>query len=204
MRLLFVGVLCITLLTISFFTISDNLAYGEEQIIGNSVGLENSTILELKNNRGSNVEIDSVRIWLSEENSFESFKTEKGWIGKNTPQGVIVFTSQDSVKPGEIVKFGIKTSVEKPVINWKALDNNGNIIKTAQTITDSASSTSIDNTTINQPKSVGINDDSSFRLIPEKLTPGSDFRVIGSSFVPNQTLTFYINDKMTKSFFTRP
>ena len=44
-----------TLLTISFFTISDNLAYGEEQIIGNSVGLENSTILELKNNRGSNV-----------------------------------------------------------------------------------------------------------------------------------------------------
>ena len=191
-----------TLLTISFFTISDNLAYGEEQIIGNSVGLENSTILELKNNRGSNVEIDSVRIWLSEENSFESFKTEKGWIGKNTPQGVIVFTSQDSVKPGEIVKFGIKTSVEKPVINWKALDNNGNIIKTAQTITDSASSTSIDNTTINQPKSVGINDDSSFRLIPEKLTPGSDFRVIGSSFVPNQTLTFYINDKMTKSFST--
>ena len=96
-----------TLLTISFFTISDNLAYGEEQIIGNSVGLENSTILELKNNRGSNVELDSVRIWLSEENSFESFKTEKGWIGKNTPQGVIVFTSQDSVKPGEIVKFGI-------------------------------------------------------------------------------------------------
>ena len=201
MRLLFVGVLCMTLLTISFFTVSDNLAYGEEQVIGNSIGLENSSILEIKNNRGSNVEIDSVRIWLSGENSFESFKTEKGWIGKNTPQGVIVFTTQDSLKPGEVVKFGIKSLVEEPIINWKALDNNGNIIKTAQTITDTESST-LNESIINQPKAVGINNDSSFRLIPDKLSPGSDFRVIGSSFVPNQTLTFYINDKMTKSFST--
>jgi len=190
------------LLTIAFFTISENLVYGEEQVIGNSIGLENSTILELKNNRGSNVEIDSVRIWLSGENSFESFKTERGWIGKNTPQGVIVFTTEDPLKPGQIVKFGIETSVEKPVINWKALDNNGNIIRTAQTITDNQSSTSIDESAINQPISVGINDASSFRLVPEKLSPGSDFRVIGSSFVPNQTLTFYINDKITKSFST--
>jgi len=188
-----------TLLTISLFTILDNSAYGESEIIANSFGLENSTILELKNSRGNNVEIDSVRIWLSGENSFQSFKTEQGWMGKNTPQGVIIFSSQDLLKPGEVVKFGIKTSVEKPVINWKALDTNGNIIKTAQTITDTEIT---DVKEIIQPKSVAIKDDSTFRLIPAKLSPGSDFRVIGNNFVPNQSLNFYINEKITNTFST--
>ena len=188
-----------TLLTISLFTILDNSAYGESEIIANSFGLENSTILELKNSRGNNVEIDSVRIWLSGENSFQSFKTEQGWMGKNTPQGVIIFSSQDLLKPGEVVKFGIKTSVEKPVINWKALDTNGNIIKTAQIITDTEIT---DVKEIIQPKSVAIKDDSTFRLIPAKLSPGSDFRVIGNNFVPNQSLNFYINEKITNTFST--
>ena len=187
------------LLTISLFTILDNSAYGESEIIANSFGLENSTILELKNSRGNNIEIDSVRIWLSGENSFQSFKTEQGWMGKNTPQGVIIFSSQDLLKPGEVVKFGIKTSVEKPVINWKALDTNGNIIKTAQTITDTEIT---DVKEIIQPKSVAIKDDSTFRLIPTKLSPGSDFRVIGNNFVPNQSLNFYINEKITNTFST--
>ena len=188
-----------TLLTISLFTILDNSAYGESEIIANSFGLENSTILELKNSRGNSVEIDSVRIWLSGENSFQSFKTEQGWMGKNTPQGVIIFSSQDLLKPGEVVKFGIKTSVEKPVINWKALDTNGNIIKTAQIITDTEIT---DTKEIIQPKSVAIKDDSTFRLIPAKLSPGSDFRVIGNNFVPNQSLNFYINEKITNTFST--
>ena len=188
-----------TLLTISLFTILDNSAYGESEIIANSFGLENSTILELKNSRGNSVEIDSVRIWLSGENSFQSFKTEQGWMGKNTPQGVIIFSSQDLLKPGEVVKFGIKTSVEKPVINWKALDTNGNIIKTAQIITDTEIT---DVKEISQPKSVAIKDDSTFRLIPTKLSPGSDFRVIGNNFVPNQSLNFYINEKITNTFST--
>ena len=188
-----------TLLTISLFTILDNSAYGESEIIANSFGLENSTILELKNSRGNSVEIDSVRIWLSGENSFQSFKTEQGWMGKNTPQGVIIFSSQDLLKPGEVVKFGIKTSVEKPVINWKALDTNGNIIKTAQTITDTEIT---DVKEIIQPKSVAIKDDSTFRLIPTKLSPGSDFRVVGNNFVPNQSLNFYINEKITNTFST--
>ena len=200
MRLLFVGLLCMMLLTISFFSISNHTVYGEDQIIANSVGLGNSAILELKNNKGSNYEIDSVRIWLSGENSFQSFKTEKGWIGKNTPQGVLIFTTQDSVKPGEVVKFGIKTLSVKPTINWKALDNNGNIIKSAQTITNAKLTDTNDTTDISQPSSVAINDNSTFRLIPGKLSPGSDFRVIGNNFGPNQSLNFYINDKITKTF----
>ena len=199
MRLLILSALSLALLTISLFSISENLAYGENEIIANSYGLENSTILELKNSRGNSVEIDTIRIWLSGDNSFQSFKTEKGWIGKNTPQGVIILSSQDLLKPGEVVKFGIKTLVEKPIINWKALDVNGNIIKTAQTSTDTKIT---DAKEINQPKSVAIKDDSTFRLIPNKLAPGSEFRVVGNNFVPDQSLNFYINEKISKSFST--
>ena len=205
MRLFFVGMLCISLLSISFLSISDYTAYGENEIIVNSVGFENSTVLEFKNSRGNNTEIDSVRMWLGDENSFQSFKTEKGWMGKNTPQGVIIFTTQDPIRPGESVKFGIKTIVEKPSVNWKALDSNGNIIKTAKTLTNTESSdvTNItDAPEINQPKSVGLKDASTFRLIPDKLSPGSDFRLLGTNFVPNQSLTFYINDNLTESLVT--
>ena len=123
------------LFSVSFFTMSNYTVYGENEIVVSIIGFENSTVLEFKNSRGNNVEIDSVRIWLSGENSFQSFKTEKGWIGKNTPQGVIIFTSENSIGPGENVKFGIKTLVGKPPINWKALDSNGNVIQTAQILT---------------------------------------------------------------------
>ena len=194
-----------TLLSISVLSISDYAAYAENEVIVSSIGFENSTVLEFKNSRGNNTEIDSVRIWLGDGNSFQSFKTEKGWMGKNTPQGVIIFTTEDSIQPGESVKFGIKTLVEKPSVNWKALDSNGNIIKTAKTLTstDSSDVTNItDVPEINQPQSVGLKDSSTFRLIPDKLSPGSDFRLLGTNFIPNQSLTFYINDNLTKSFST--
>ena len=202
MRLLFLGTLSLVLLTISLFSISENTAYGEKEIIANSYGIENSTILELKNSRGNNVEISEVRIWLGSDNSFQSFKTEKGWIGKNTPQGVIVFETKDFVGPGETVKFGIKTVTEKPGINWKALDSNGNLIKTAKTVTTSEIGDGVDAPQINQPKSVALKDESNFRLIPTKLSPGSDFRVVGENFVPNQSLNLYIDNKLMKSFST--
>ena len=205
MRLFFVGIICIALLSISILSISDYTVYGENEIIVNSVGFENSSVLEFKNSRGNNAEISSVRIWLSDENSFESFKTERNWIGKNTPQGVIVFSTADSIKPGESVKFGIKTLVENPSVNWKALDSNGNIIRTSQVITNSGGSNvtqATDVPKINEPESVGLKNESVFRLIPDKLSPGSDFRLLGTNFIPNQSLTFYINDNLTKSFYT--
>ncbi len=48
-----------------------------------------------------------------------------GWLGEKTPQGVIIFTSSEPIKPGESVKFGVKTNESNPGINWKALDKKG-------------------------------------------------------------------------------
>jgi len=94
-------------------------AYAEE-INVKSISLEETTIMILTND--SNRDVNSFRIWLGSDFSFQSFKTEKEWVGEKTPQGVIIFTSSEPIKPGESVKFGIKTDKVNPGINWKALD----------------------------------------------------------------------------------
>jgi len=169
-----------------------------DQVIGKSTGFEDSTILELKNNRGNTASIDMVRIWLSGENEFKSFKTENGWMGKNTPQGVIVFTSQTEISPGQSVKFGIKTIENNPVINWKALDSKGEVISSAST-TVTKSEASKNKPELNQPKIVTIKENSNFRFIPEKPASDSYFRVVGEDFVPNQSLDFYIANELKES-----
>ena len=193
------SVLVFSLLLISsiIFVSSFESSFADE-IIATSTGFEDSTILELKNNRGNTAEIDMVRIWLSGENEFKSFKTEEGWMGKNTPQGVIVFTSQNEVAPGQSVKFGIKTIENNPVINWKALDSKGEIISSASTIV-TKSEGSENKPELNEPKIVTIKENSNFRFIPEKPASGSDFRVVGEDFVPNQSLDFYIGNELEKS-----
>ena len=148
MRLL--SILCILVFAVSLFGLNEQSAYSEI-ISVKSVALDNSSILELKNNRGNDFNINSVRIWLGEDNSFKSFKTENGWTGKFEVGGkVLAFSPQDSVKPGESVKFGLKTIDENPVINWKALDNNGQTIQTAVVLTKQSDKD--ETPQINQPK----------------------------------------------------
>ena len=91
-----------------------------EEINVKSFALEETTIIELTND--SDEEINTFRIWVGSDFNFKSFKTEKGWIGEKTPQGVIIFTSSETIKPGESVKFGVKTDKANAGINWKALD----------------------------------------------------------------------------------
>ncbi len=193
------SILAFSLLLVSsiIFVSSFENSFADE-VIATSTGFEDSTILELKNSRGNTAEIDTVRIWLSGNNEFKSFKTEEGWMGKNTPQGVIVFTSQNEVAPGQSVKFGIKTIENNPVINWKALDSKGEIISSASTIV-TKSEGSENKPELNEPKIVTIKENSNFRFIPEKPASGSDFRVVGEDFVPNQSLDFYIGNELEKS-----
>ena len=194
----YLPILCITLLATSITVASSQTVYAEDLVIGTSSGLDYSSILELENKRGSDTSIDSVRIWLSDDNSFKSFKTEKGWIGKFEVGGkVLVFSPQDPIKPGENVKFGLKTSLKNPIINWKALDSNDQVIQVASAITNQGYKEIIPE--INIPKIIAINDNSSFRFIPEKPAIGSDFRIIGEGFIPNQSVKLYIADELVRS-----
>ena len=188
------------LLSITLVTIPSNV-YGEE-ITVKSIALEETTILELTNDSDENV--NSLRIWLGSDFSFKSFKTEKGWIGERTPQGVIVFTSSESINPGESVKFGVKTDKSNPGINWKAVNNKDVQIDTGKSIADELPIV-IKNTEPNQGSKntgKGISTESTFKIIPEKPNAGSTIRVTGDNFGTSQEFDFYISAEKIGTFET--
>ena len=170
----FCPIIVISLLFSSLLIVSSLESSFADEIISVGIGFEDSAILELKNSRGNTANIDTVRIWLSGDNEFKTFKTEQGWMGKNTPQGVIIFSSQIVVNPGDSVKFGIKTVEQNPVINWKALDSEGNVISSASTSIMN-SENQVSKPELNEPKIITIKDESNFRFIPEKPAANSDF-----------------------------
>jgi hypothetical protein len=187
-----------SLLILSVILVSSLEDSFSDDIIATSIGFEDSTILELKNSRGNTANIDSVRIWLDSENEFKSFKTEQGWLGKKQLNGVIEFTSQKEVNPGESVKFGIKTIKQNPIINWKAIDSDGEII-TSASAKITISHIDDDKPELNKPENQAIKQNSIFRLIPEQPSSDSDFRLVGENFIPEQDLDFYIQDEFVRT-----
>ncbi len=199
----FKGVFLSLLLVSSIFLVStlNDVEAQEKPITAKSVGFEKTTIVEFENS--GNTDVQTFRLWLGSDFSFKSFKTEKGWTGQKTPQGVLVFTTEIPVKPGESVKFGIKTDKEKPGINWKALDKKDEQIEIGKTLASDLPEPEKKPEEPTTPKSNdGILSDSSFRLIPEKPNVGSTIRVTGDSFGVNQKFDFYLDGKKLDSFET--
>jgi hypothetical protein len=176
--------------------------YAQENIVtAKSVGFEETTIIEFENSADSTTEIDTIRIWLGSDFNFKSFKTEKGWTGQKTPEGLIVFTTSNPVQPGEVVKFGVKTDKPKPGINWKVLTDTDKQIAIGKTLV-SESSSFVSTTQPPSTSGTGVFESSSFRLIPEKPSVGSSIRVTGDNFAANHQLDFYIGSKKIESFKT--
>ena len=103
-------------------------------ISATGVGYDTTTVVRFANSGPDTAE--AFRLWLSGNATFKSFKAEKGWTGERLPQGVLVFrASPDSaVGPGQAVKFGIKSDVASPSVNWRALDGGGGEIGLSVTI----------------------------------------------------------------------
>jgi len=188
------------LFSIILITFPSN-AYGEE-ITVKSIALEETTILELTND--SEVEVNTLRIWLGADFSFKSFKTEKGWIGEKNPQGVIIFTSSESIKPGESVKFGVKTDKPNPGINWKVLDNKDTQIDIGIAIAGEVPAVTKNPKPNQNLENTGesMSTESVFRIIPEKPNAGSTIRVTGDNFGVTQEFDFYIDTKKIGTFET--
>ena len=194
MRGIFLSLILVFSISLILFP---NTVYGQEVVV-EGTAFEKSTILEFTNNGID--EVKSLRVWLSSDYNFESFKSESGWTGDKTPQGVIIFTSSDMLKPNDSVKFGFTTDQAKPGINWKALDKDDKQIAIGKSVSeDLAEKVSTSSKT---SVSKGILEDSSFRIIPDKPNAGGDIRVIGDNFVPSMNFEFSINAKKLGSFYT--
>lgn len=169
-----------------------------------STNFEKTTIIEFENN--GNTQIKTVKMWLGQDSgAFKSFKVEKNWTGVKTPQGLLVFSTENPVKQGESVKFGIKTEIANPGINWKTIDTNGNDISIGKTIATNAEQPSqADNkpSEITPPVTKSNFDDATFRIIPEKPKNGDSIRIVGDGFPPKQQINFYIDNEVIDDFVT--
>lgn len=184
-------------------------AYAQE-INVESFSYDETTIITVDNK--SNKNINSFKIWLGNDSIFKSFKTEKSWTGEINANGVIVFTSADTIKPGESVKFGVKTDKVKPGINWKALDKANEQIDTnkvlpkdlPKVIQKTVQPKQDQNTSPKEDQKTGpsISGESIFRIVPEKPNVGSSIRVTGDNFGTSQEFDFYIDSKKIGSFVT--
>ncbi|TRZ69430.1 MAG: biofilm-associated protein [Nitrosopumilaceae archaeon] len=192
--------LSLVLLCLTVAIIGPINAYATETINAKSFSFEETTIIEFTN--GGKEDVNSFRIWLGSDINFKSFKTESGWIGEKTPQGVIIFTSSESVKPGESIKIGVKTDKTNPGINWKALDKNEKQIETGKTVPKELPKPINNEKITGENSSNGILSDSVFRIIPEKPNVGSTIRVTGDNFGALQQFDFYINTDKIGTFET--
>jgi len=190
----------VLLFSLVLITLPSNV-YGEEISI-TSIALEETSLLELTND--STKDVNTLRIWLGGDFNFKSFKTEKGWTGEKNSQGVIIFTSSESIKPGESVKFGVKTDKVNPGINWKVLDNKDTQVATGVSIAKDIPTVVINpdpvQSSTNTEESISL--DSTFRIVPEKPNVGSSIRVTGDNFGSLQEFDFYIDSKKLGSFET--
>lgn len=175
-------------------------AYAAETINAKSFSFEETTIIEFTNS--GKEDVSSFRIWLGNDINFKSFKTESGWVGQKTPQGVIIFTSSESIKPGESIKIGVKTDKINPGINWKALDRNEKQIEIGKTTPKELPKSILNEKITGENSADGILSDSVFRIIPEKPNAGSTIRVTGDNFGASQQFDFYINTDKIGTFET--
>jgi hypothetical protein len=198
------GILISTIILFSISLIIIPLeAYGDEINVA-SIGIDETAIITVTNN--SDTEIKTFRVWLGEEFNFKSFKTEKGWTGEKNQQGVIIFTSSETLKPNEQVKFGLKADKINPIINWKALDQENKttdtgVIKLSKLseVTQNSNTESSENY---KNKGISMFAESMFRVIPDKPNAGSTIRVTGDQFASSQKFNFYIDSEKIGNFVT--
>lgn len=170
-----------------------------------STNFEKTTIIEFVNTGAAQVK--TVKMWLGQSSgTFTSFKTESGWTGAKSPEGLLVFTTDSPVSQGESVKFGLKTEVANPGINWKTIDTNGNDISIGKvTATQDATPPSDAPSDTTPPQSQPTQSDfdsATFRIIPETPKNGDNIRIVGDGFPKNQQIDFYIDNEKIDDFMS--
>ena len=201
------GIFTSVLLVFSIFTLLSISEVNAEEVISvNAVSYENAIIIEFENESAS--KIKTIRMWISGEKSFKSFKTELGWSGGKYSDGkLLIFTVTDTLNPGESVKFGLTTNEKVVAINWKALDQNEQSIDTRKTHIQEIDPTTSsfaeeESKAIEEVKETGGALYGSKKFIPEKFRVGSDVRLAGYGFGSEKNLKLYLDDTMVKSVET--
>ena len=201
------GIFASVLLIFSIFTLLSISEVNAEGVISvNAESYQNTIIIEFKNDSTS--KIKTVKIWLGGDATFKSFKTESGWGGGEYSDGkLLLFTSTNTLNPGESVKFGLVTDEKVNAINWKVLDRNDNDIDKGKISIQVISETSSDiieeeSKEVEQAKETGGELYGTKKFIPEQIRSGSDVRLVGNGFGSEKNLKLYLDSTILKSIIT--
>jgi len=194
------GIFTSMLLVFSIFTLLSISEVNAEEVVSvNAVSYENTIIIEFENESAS--KIKTIKIWLSGDDSFKSFKSEPGWGGGKYSDGkMLIFTATNMLNSGESVKFGLTTNEKVNAINWKVLDQNEQSIDTRKTSTQEISE--IERAEIEKVKETGSTLFGTKKFIPEKIRIGSDIRLAGNGFDSEKNLQLYLDDTILQSVKT--
>ena len=194
------GIFTSMLLVFSIFTLLSISEVNAEEVVSvNAVSYENTIIIEFENESAS--KIKTIKIWLSGDDSFKSFKSEPGWGGGKYSDGkMLIFTATNMLNSGESVKFGLTTNEKVNAINWKVLDQNEQSIDTRKTSTQEISE--IERAEIEKVKETGSALFGTKKFIPEKIRIGSDIRLAGNGFDSEKNLQLYLDDTILQSVKT--
>ena len=201
------GIFTALLLVFSVFTLLSISEVNAEDVISvNAKSYQNTIIIEFKNDGTS--KIKTVKIWPGGDVSFKSFKTEPGWGGGEYSDGkMLIFTATNTLNLGESVKFGFTTSEKIHGINWKALDQNEQQVDTRKTSIQEISHTDSDFSVEESGKVDEIRETGgalygSKTFIPENIRAGSDVRLVGNGFNPEENLHIHLDNTIIKSVKT--
>jgi len=195
----FIVILLILPIFASFTILEINAA---ENTSVTAKGFENTVVIEFENGGMNALDIKTIRMWVSTDNSFKSFKSELGWSGTKYSDGQLLeFTASDMLKPGESVKFGVITDKKVSGINWKAITNNGNEIgpEKVEVVEISQTQIIVENENVENVKQTGETLYGTKTFIPDNLRIGSNVRLVGDGFSPEQIHQLYLNDEFLKS-----
>ena len=194
------GIFTSMLLVFSIFTLLSISEVNAEEVVSvNAISYENTIIIEFENESAS--KIKTIKIWLSGDESFKSFKSEPGWSGGKYSGGkMLIFTATNMLNSGESVKFGLTTNEKVNAINWKVLDQNEQSIDTRKTSTQEISE--IERVEIEKVKETGSALFGTKKFIPEKIRIGSDIRLEGNGFDSEKNLQLYLDDTILQSVKT--
>ncbi len=162
--------------------------------------IDGITIIEFQNYEKNNSGIETIQVWLDNQSSFNSFKTESGWIGKKMADNTIIFTTYEPIKPVYSIKFTVTYDQLESTINWKTIEGDGEETTGSIMPYNHYNKYGDNLETINHKKS--ITKDSYFKVIPNDPKFGSTISIIGYNFGIDQVLDFYIDNNKIINFET--
>lgn len=193
----------LAILGIFIITVFSAASLANAQTLAKSTSFEKTTLIEFTNNESTGIQ--TVKMWLGKDSgTFKSFKTESGWTGTKTVQGVLVFSTTDLLAPGETVKFGIKTEIAGPGINWRTTDSAGTELSIGKTLPGEKPQPSGDVTPPTNQDTIPVQtmDSATFKIIPESPKNGDSIRIVGEGFPRNTALNFMIDNESLEDFQT--